>query len=251
MKYIESKIKYLPTFTCLIVEMGVSGYFTPIDGFWIFTRVGLVLVFVSLVIADQIKTIQWLPLALIALSLMSIRDKWQAIEKEKLTSVKSDYVTKVKPPEKPVLADCKDLTKRRKSECDSNNKELQLTYNKALEKYNSRVITTETKSENTKVELDFYDQQPIWIYVFLTCVMSFLTLISTPEEKKEIKTDKKDLRARVIARIEGGMSNLQISTELGIDRREVAKIKSSLVQSRPVNVQSMSNVINLDERKKA
>ena len=110
------------------------------------------------------------------------------------------------------------------------------------------MITTETKSENTKVELDFYDQQPIWIYVFLTCVMSFLTLISTPEEKKEIKTDKKDLRARVIARIEGGMSNLQISTELGIDRREVAKIKSSLVQSRPVNVQSMSNVINLDER---
>ena len=121
----------------------------------------------------------------------------------------------------------------------------------SLEKYNSRVITTETKSENAKVELDFYDQQPIWIYVFLTCVMSFLTLISTPEEKKEIKTDKKDLRARVIARIEGGMSNLQISTELGIDRREVAKIKSSLVQSRPVNVQSMSNVINLDERKKA
>lgn len=251
MKYIESKMKYLPTFTCLIVEMGISGYFTPIDGFWIFTRVGLVLVFVSLVIADQIKTIQWLPLALIALSLMSIRDKWQAIEKEKLTSVKSNYVTKVKLPKEPDLADCKNLTKWRKSDCDSNNNKLQLTYNASLEKYNSRVITTETKSENVKVELDFYDQQPIWIYIFLTCVMSFLTLISTPDEEIIIESNDIDLRARVIARIEKGMSNLKISSELGIDRREVAKIKSSLVQSRPVNVRSMSNVINLEERKKA
>lgn len=253
--YFKTKIKYLPTLACLTVEMGVSGYFTPIDGFWLFTRVGLMFIFISLVIAEQIKTINWLPLALVALSLMSIRAEWQLIEETKKSKKENISHTKIKEPKEPALADCKGLVKRRKDDCDANNKEMQLTYSTDLREYNKEIRQSEKNIQSIEITLDWYDQQPVWIYVFLSCVMSFLTFVSTPDEQKKepVKNalDEKDLRARVIARIEGGMSNLQISTELGVDRRKVAKIKNSLAQYRSVPAQKMSNVVNINEVKRA
>lgn len=236
---------------CLIVEMGVSGYYTPVDVFWVSTRIGIVLVYCALVIADNVKTIQWLPLVLIALSLMSVRDKWQAIEKEKITGIKTDAKTSVKEPKEPKLPDCEGLVKWRKDECDSKIEKLQLAYNKSLKEYNSWIRQSETKIQNATVELSWYDQQPVWIYICLVMAMSWLTLVSTPEETEAPQKDERDIRARVIARIEGGMSNLQISSDLGIDRRKVAQIKREIEQKRTINVQPMSNVVKFEGKKRA
>ncbi len=177
------KVKYLPTFGCLIVEMGISGYFTPVDGFWISTRLGLLVVFGFAVLAENIKLIQWLPLVLIALSLMSIRHQWQDIEQAKLKSLKSDYVTKVKEPSRPRLEDC---DKHNKSwaidNCQKRNYDLSAKYDMAVSQYNFRVIKSESKIESAKVSLDWYDQQPVWIYVFLICGILWFTFVSTPSE---------------------------------------------------------------------
>jgi hypothetical protein len=47
------------------------------------------------------------------------------------------------------------------------------------------------------------------------------------------------------------MSNLAISNELNVDRRKVAQVKKSLFNTRTINVQSMSNVVKFEKRKKA
>lgn len=251
-----NKTKYLPTFACLVVEMGISGYFTPVDGFWISTRLGLLVVFCFAVIAENVKLIQWLPLVLIALSLMSIRHQWQDIEQAKLKSLKSDYVTHIKEPVKPRLEDCDKLNKSWAIDnCQKRNYDLSAKYDLAVAQYNNRIIKSETKIETAKVELTWYDQQPVWIYVILVCVMSWLTLVSTPEESKvaEIKNSitEKDIRAMIITRLEAGRSNLSIAEELKIDRRNIAQVRKEIGLHRTMNVQQMSNVVKFEGKKRA
>lgn len=250
----NSKIKYLPTFGCEILEMGISGYFTPVDGFWISTRIGLLVVFWLAAFAENIKLIKWLPIILIALSLMSIRHQWQDIEQTKLKNLKYDYVTKIKEPSRPRLEDC---DKHNKSwaidNCQKRNYGLSVKYDLAVAQYNARVIKSETKIESAKVSLDWYDQQPVWIYVFLICGMSWLTLVSTPSEKivEEKNLSETDLRAMIVSRLHSGQSDLSIGKELKIDRRRVAQMRREAGLSRTTNVQSISNVVKFNAREKA
>lgn len=194
-KYLKSKLKYIPGLICLIIEMGISGAYSQLDYLAIITRVGLIFAYISFAAFDMLKAIQWLPLILIALSLMSVRNKWQSIESKKLNTIKSSYTTKIKSPVYPKLPDCKDLKNWRKEICDARIEKLQLEYSKALELYNSQLINSELKSQTATVELTWYDQQPILIYVLLMCGMSWVTLIATPklgEAKKEIPKQKTD-----------------------------------------------------------
>lgn len=182
------KKKYYTGLGLIVFESIVSGVYTPIDATWFILRAGVVAVYLIAAIVDSKESknvIAWLPVATIALSLLSVDSKYKSLEDAKLKSVKSGYVTSVKPPEKPALPNCKGLIKWRLDECQAKAEKLQLAYSQALEKYNSRVIRSETKIETAKVELSFQEQIPVFIYVFFICGLSFVSFVATP--KDEIK----------------------------------------------------------------
>ena len=184
------KKKYYTGFGLIVFESIVSGAYTPIDATWFILRAGLVVVYLIAAIVDTKESsnvIAWIPLATIALSLLSVDSKYKSLEDAKLKSVKSDYVTNVKLPAKPVLPNCEGLTKWRLDECQKKIEKLQLAYNVALEKYNTRILRSETKIETAKVELTFQEQIPIFIYVLFICGLSFISFAATPRaEMKQV-----------------------------------------------------------------
>ena len=182
------KKKYYTGLGLIVFESIVSGAYTPIDATWFILRAGLVVVYLIAAIVDtkeSANVIAWIPIATIALSLLSVDSKYKSLEDAKLKGVKSDYVTSVKPPANPVLPNCEGLTKWRLDECQKKVEKLQLAYNQALEKYNSRIMRSETKIETAKVELTFQEQIPIFIYVLFICGLSFISFAATP--RTEIK----------------------------------------------------------------
>lgn len=177
------KKKYYTGLGLIIFESIVSGAYTPIDATWFILRAGLVVVYSIAAMVDtreSTNVIAWIPIATIALSLLSVDSKYKSLEEAKLKGVKSDYVTSVKPPANPVLPNCEGLTKWRLDECQKKVEKLQLAYNQALEKYNSRIMRSETKIETAKVELTFQEQIPIFIYVLFICGLSFISFAATP-----------------------------------------------------------------------
>ena len=182
------KKKYHTGLGLIIFESIVSGAYTPIDATWFVLRLGLIVVYIISAFVDRkesINVIQWLPIATIALSLLSVDNKYKSLESDKLKSLKSDYITSVKAPTLPALPNCEGLTKRRLDQCQSKTEKLQLAYNQALEKYNTRIIRSESKIETVKANLNFQEQIPIFIYVFFICGLSFISWVATP--KDEIK----------------------------------------------------------------
>ena len=182
------KKKYYTGLGLIVFESIVSGAYTPIDATWFILRAGLVVVYLIAAIVDTKESsnvIAWIPIATIALSLLSVDNKYKSLEDAKLKGVKSDYVTSVKPPANPVLPNCEGLTKWRLDECQKKIEKLQLAYNVALEKYNTRILRSETKIETAKVELTFQEQIPIFIYVLFICGLSFISFAATP--RAEIK----------------------------------------------------------------
>ena len=184
------KKKYYTGLGLIVFESIVSGAYTPIDATWFILRAGLVVVYLIEAIVDTKESsnvIAWIPIATIALSLLSVDNKYKSLEDAKLKSVKSDYVTNVKLPAKPVLPNCEGLTKWRLDECQKKIEKLQLAYNVALEKYNTRILRSETKIETAKVELTFQEQIPIFIYVLFICGLSFISFAATPRvEMKQV-----------------------------------------------------------------
>lgn len=177
------KKKYYTGLGLIIFESIVSGAYTPIDATWFILRAGLVVVYLIAAIVDTKESsnvIAWIPIATIALSLLSVDSKYKSLEETKLKGVKSDYVTSVKPPANPVLPNCDGLVKWRLDQCQAKAEKLQLAYSQALEKYNSRVMRSETKIETAKVELSFQEQTPVFIYVFFICGLSFISFAATP-----------------------------------------------------------------------
>lgn len=260
------KKKYYTGLGLIIFESIVSGAYTPVDMTWFILRAGLVLVYVIASIVDRRESanvIAWLPIATIALSLLSVDSKYKALESEKLKSVKSDYVTSVKSPSKPVLPNCEGLIKWRLDECQGKVEKLQLAYNASLEKYNNRIIKSETKIETAKVELSLQEQIPVFIYVFFICGLSFISFVSVPRddikqvpstEKTDPEVEQKDERQKIVNRILAGRSNLSIAEELGIDRRKIARIKNEIEQwkhnTRPTNAQLDKKIVSIREVKK-
>jgi hypothetical protein len=188
------KSKYYTGLALIIFECLVSGAYTPIESTWVLLRAGLVFVYIVSAYVDRkesINVISYLPLAMIILSLLSVDNKWKSLESEKLKTVKKEHVTKIKAPVGPVLPNCENLTKWRLDECQKKTEKLQLTYNAALEKYNSIVINSESSIRAAKVELTFTDQLPIFGYILFICVLSFINFKATPNP--EIKELKKEL----------------------------------------------------------
>ena len=182
------KKKYYTGLGLIIFESIVSGVYTPIDITWFILRAGLVVVYLIAAIVDtkeSANVIAWIPIATIALSLLSVDSKYKSLEDAKLKGVKSDYVTSVKPPANPVLPNCEGLTKWRLDECQKKVEKLQLSYNASLEKYNTRILRSETKIETAKAELTFQEQIPIFIYVLFICGLSFISFAATP--RMEVK----------------------------------------------------------------
>jgi hypothetical protein len=256
------KTKYYTGLILIIFESIVSGIYTPIDLSWIILRVGLISVYLTAAIVDTKESrnvIAWIPLATIALSLLSVDSKYKSLEAEKLKSVKSDYMTSVKAPTIPALPNCEGLTKWRLDQCQTKTEKLQIAYNESLEKYNSRIIRSESKIEKAKVELTFQEQIPIFIYVLFISGLSFISFASTPKVEKQIEKvesviEQKDERTKIVNRIIAGRSNLSIAEELGIDRRKIARIKNELGQwqskARPIGAQSTDKVVSIREIKR-
>lgn len=258
--------KNLVYYACISLEMLVSGYFNQIDFFWIATRVFIFLIIFSAIHTKKSLVLKFAPLLFVFLSLQGIREKWHSIAAEKLSKQESSYLTKVVKPEKPTLPDCSKETKWRKELCEQKSEKLQLAYSRSLDKYNSQVQNSESEIRKIEIELDAYDQQPIWIYVLLSMACIGLTIISSIEEreiivevKKEIDTEieSKDLRQKILNRINAGLSNSAIQRELGTDRRKIAQIKKEFVQleskERPSNAQpnvQREKVVNIREVEK-
>lgn len=182
------KKKYYTGLGLIVFESIVSGVYTPIDATWFILRAGLVVVYSIAAMVDtreSTNVIAWIPIATIALSLLSVDSKYKSLEEAKLKGVKSDYVTSVKPPANPVLPNCEGLIKWRLDECQKKTEKLQLAYNASLEKYNTRIMRSESKIETAKVELTFQEQIPIFIYVLFICGLSFISFAATP--RAEIK----------------------------------------------------------------
>ena len=182
------KKKYYPGLILIVFESIVSGVYTPVDLTWIVLRLCVVALYLTCALVDTKESkniIAWIPLATITLSMLSVDNKYKSLEADKLKSLKSDYLTSVKAPTLPALPDCEGLTKWRLDQCQTKTEKLQLAYNQALEKYNTRIIRSESKIETVKANLNFQEQIPIFIYVFFICGLSFISWVATP--KDEIK----------------------------------------------------------------
>lgn len=182
------KKKYHTGLGLIIFESIVSGAYTPIDATWFVLRLGLIVVYIISAFVDRkesINVIQWLPIATIALSLLSVDNKYKSLESDKLKSLKSDYITSVKAPTIPTKEDCSIQPKYARPECAKGNKDLQDKYDASLKEYNKSIKQSENKIETAKVELTFQEQIPIFIYVFFICGLSFISWVATP--KDEIK----------------------------------------------------------------
>ena len=182
------KKKYYTGLGLIVFESIVSGAYTPIDATWFILRAGLVVVYLIAAIVDTKESsnvIAWIPIATIALSLLSVDNKYKSLEEAKLKGVKSDYVTSVKPPANPVLPNCDGLVKWRLDQCQAKAEKLQLAYSQALEKYNTRIMRSESKIETAKVDLTFQEQIPVFIYILFICGLSFISFAATP--RAEIK----------------------------------------------------------------
>lgn len=259
------KTKYYTGLILIIFESIVSGIYTPIDLSWIILRIGLISVYITAALVDTKESrnvIAWIPLATIALSLLSVDSKYKSLEAEKLKSVKSDYVTSVKAPSVPTLPNCEGLTKWRLDQCQAKTEKLQIAYSEALEKYNSRIIRSETKIEKAKVELTFQEQIPIFIYVLFISGLSFISFASTPkieienqiviqEETAEEKESR--IKAEIIRRLLLKESKLSIAKIYGKTWRNIRDIENELFgrkhNASTMNAQS-EKVVNIREVKR-
>lgn len=253
--------KQMSYYAAIGLEMIVSGYFNEMNFFWWITRLGLIGVIYSAIETKKTLVLRFAPLIFVFLSLSGIREKWHSIAESKLAKQEKVHTTNIVKPEKPILPNCENETKWRKELCESKSEKLQLAYSSALEKYNSRVQKSENDIRKIEIELSLYDQQPIWVYVFLSMACIGLTILTTFEEKKIEKQiekvneiEQKDERHRIVSRIIAGRSNLSIAEELGIDRRKIARIKNELGQwqhkTRPINAQSTDKVVSIREIKR-
>lgn len=252
--------KQMSYYAAIGLEMIVSGYFNEMNFFWWVTRLGLIGVIYSAIETKKTLVLRFAPLIFVFLSLSGIREKWHSIAESKLAKQEKVYATNIVKPDKPVLPNCSEETKWRKELCETKSEKLQLAYASALEKYNSRIQKNENDIKKIEIELSLYDQQPIWIYVFLSMACIGLTILTTFEDKKAEKQiekfneiEQKDERHKIVSRIIAGRSNLSIAEELGIDRRKIARIKNELGQwknnARPINAQS-EKVVNIREVKR-
>ena len=256
------KPKYYTGLILIIFESIVSGIYTPIDLSWIILRLGLISVYLTAALVDTKESrnvIAWIPLATIALSLLSVDAKYKALEEEKLAKKVKGYNTEIVKPEKPKLADCKIQPMYARPKCESDNATLQLAHNASLEKHNEKKETSEANKQTATVELTFQEQIPIFIYVLFISGLSFISFASTPKVEKQIEKvesviEQKDERHRIVSRIIAGRSNLSIAEELGIDRRKIARIKNELGQwqhkARPTDAQSTEKVVSIREIKR-
>lgn len=181
-------MKYLASIIFIITEMGVSGYYTPIDFLWVFPRVMLIIGITILAYNKMDAAIKWSIIVIIPLTALSARSEWGRIAKEKLTKSQKLEETRIKLPIEPTLPDCALLTKWRKEVCDSRSEKLQAAYSLALEKYNAAIQKSENKIKAVSVNLTWSEQQPIFIYILFSCCLSFMTMISLPGHNK--KTSK-------------------------------------------------------------
>lgn len=184
---------YIPGLFFLLLEMGVSGYYTPVNVLWLAIRVGIISVYVSTAYVGANykeysdtanKVISWMSVMLIPLTLMSARNEWKNISSQKLVNGQVLEKTKIVPPSIPKLPDCQDLTKWRKDECDKKLEKLQLSYSVALEKYNSKIEKSENRIKSVDDSLSFSDQLPIFLYLCFSVILSLLAMLAVPDNHK-------------------------------------------------------------------
>lgn len=206
-------------YSILFFEIVVSGYFCKLDGFFFLTRIGIYLISFAVIEIGYLHVLKWVGLILVILSFSGIREKWQALEKEKFEKNSSLEETKIKSPEKPIPEKCEILAKWARVDCVKGNQGLQLTFQEERREYNKKISKVENKIKNLDTSLDFYDTQPILIYCILMCALTWLSVISAkkPEVEKEVKTKK-----------ENGLSNLE-KVKLIEKRNEQEKISQGLL----------------------
>jgi len=248
----ENHNRHLDYYIAAILESIVSGYYTNIDIFWFVTRILVFILIAAGVQLNNRKLLNFIPVIFLVLSIDGIRAKWLNLEMEKENKLKSVITRSIEKPNKPTLPDCLSETKWRKVECDKTSKELQLSYSKQIAHYNNYLITQSEKESKVDSNLTLYESLPVLIYSLLISACVGASFFSANKEMIiEPVIKETDIDTLIINRLNKGMSNLAISNELNVDRRKVAQVKKSLFNTRTINVQSMSNVVKFEKRKKA
>ena len=260
------KPKYYTGLILIIFESIVSGIYTPIDLSWIILRLGLISVYLTAALVgtkESRNVIAWIPLATIALSLLSVDAKYKALEEEKLAKKVKGYNTEIVKPEKPKLADCKIQPMYARPKCESDNATLQLAHNASLEKHNEKKETSEANKQTATVELTFQEQIPIFIYVLFISGLSFISFASTPkvEIKNELDAIQEEtaeekesrIKAEIIRRLLLKESKLSIAKIYGKTWRNIRDIENELFgrkhNASTMNAQS-EKVVNIREVKR-
>lgn len=241
--------KQLSYYAAIGLEMIVSGYFNEMNFFWWITRLWIIGVIYSAIETKKTLVLRFAPLIFVFLSLSGIREKWHSIAESKLAKQEKVHTTNIVKPEKPILPNCENETKWRKELCESKSEKLQLAYAGALEKYNSRIQKSENDIRKIEIELSLYDQQPIWIYVFLSMACIALTILTTFEENKieneiviqEETAEEKEsrIKAEIIRRLLLKESKLSIAKIYGKTWRNIRDIENELF-GRKHNVSTMN-----------
>ena len=202
MNFTEHK-KNIAYYTAITLEIIVSGYFNEMNLFWWMTRFAILSVIASAIHTKKVLLLRVIPLVFVFLALSGIREKWHSIAQQKLAKQEISHTTKIKEPVKPRLENCEAQPKYARPECLVSNKDLQTTYAKDLKAYNKNIQNSENDIRKIEIELTSYDQQPIWIYVFLSMACIALSIISTYDDRKprqvantnlpQIKIDKNEV----------------------------------------------------------
>lgn len=189
-------------YTALFLEMVVSGFYTNLDGFFFATRLGILAVYVAACEKLYTDVLKWVGVIIVILSVSGIRKEYGKIEKEKFEKNSKLEQTKIEKPPEPKLEDCSLQPKYARPDCAKDNKDLQLTYDKNLARYNSKIEKSENSVKNLKTDLDFYDCQPILIYCVLIGGITMLSVIGVKNPNIEVKTKKAENSNLVLTNLE-------------------------------------------------
>ena len=255
--------KSIAYYSGILLEMAISGYNSKMDAEWWIIRIGIILLMVSCVHTKKKLVLKVTPFLLAFLFLSGMRDKWQAIAKDKLSKQENSYSTKVKEPIKPIIENCDSQPKYARPECLQSNKDLQASYAKDLRVYNSRILKSETDIRAIEIELTFFEQIPVWIYLLISVTSIVLTFLTTFEENKieneiviqEETTEEKEsrIKAEIIRRLLLKESKLSIAKIYGKTWRNIRDIENELYGRKhnecTMNAQS-EKVVNIREVKR-
>lgn len=259
----ENHIACLLGYAALITEIVVSGYYTDLDIFFFLTRFGIFTLYYAAIEKHYFDALGYVGLILVILSVYGIRKEYQKLQAQKFSKLSVLEKTNIKEPSKPKLSDCNILPKYARPECSKDNKELQKTYNEDLKEYNFQIKNSENQIKTIDVSLDFFEVQPLLIYCFLICAITYISVlgVKSPEikglkiakiETLDVRDENKSLtNLEKVKRIETRnklekVSQEKLCKEYGISLSEFKRLRAKQTQKVELVVEPNKNNLGLE-----